>query len=76
MPHGLGPASTLPSNSPEEGTAGRFDAHLGGLSEEFASQTDACLLVEGQKLHVHRALLALNSSVLCDMFSIALAECG
>lgn len=61
-------------DTPTEGFVGGLDAHLAGLCKQFASQTDVCLLVEGQQIRVHSALLAVHSSVFADIFSTAQAE--
>ena len=45
--------------------------HLPGLAEQFASQTDAYLHVDGDYVPVHTAVLALQSPVFADMFKLA-----
>lgn len=62
--------------SPHEGADVSLDAHLtvDGLSKQFGGQTDACLLVEGHKFHVHSHLLAVGSAVFSDIFSTAQEE--
>lgn len=51
-----------------------MNTHLIGFSTQFASQTDACLLVQGEQFPVHRAFLTYASTVFCDLFEAAQAE--
>ena len=44
---------------------------LPGLPEQFASLTDAHLVVEGRRLPVHTGVLALVSSVFTDLLMTA-----
>ncbi|KAL3136635.1 hypothetical protein ABBQ38_005876 [Trebouxia sp. C0009 RCD-2024] len=69
----LAGAALATSDNLAEGVADGLDAHLAGLSQHFAGQTDACLLVDGQQLRVHSALLAVGSTVLSEIFSTAQA---
>ena len=50
-----------------------FDDHLKlpGLTEQFASQTDAYLYVDAKFVPVHSAVLAVQSPVFADMFKLA-----
>lgn len=73
MAQGLGPCSLAVPDNPKVGVVA-LDAHLAGFSQQFAGQTDACLLVEGQLFCVHSALLAVGSTVFSDIFSTAQAE--
>ena len=45
--------------------------HLPGLPEQFASLTDAHLVVEGKHLPVYIALLAVSSPLFTDLFMTA-----
>lgn len=73
-PDSHGPCLQSGSDGSQEDVAGSVIAHLTGLSEQFASQTDAFLLVQGEKFHVHRAFLAVASTTFCDLFETAQAE--
>ena len=42
-----------------------------GLPTEFVEMTDACLIVDGASLPVHRAILAANSTVFAKLFNCA-----
>lgn len=74
MADSKGPCSKSASGDSQEDFTGNVRSHLTGLSKQFASQTDACLLVEGQEFHVHKAFLAVFSTVFCDMFDTAQAQ--
>ena len=60
-PNGIGELNTLPEDH----------LHLPGLPEQFASLTDAHLVVEGKHLPVHTGVLALVSPVFTDLFMTA-----
>ena len=54
-----------------------LDDHLRlpGLLEHFASQTDAYLVVNEQRIPVHSAMLAIHSPVFAELFGAAASEC-
>ena len=58
------------ANTPKSSCGSGLDVHFSGLPQQAASQTDAYLLVQGQQLRVHNALLIVKSSV----FLISLAQ--
>ena len=60
-PNGIGELNTLHEDH----------LHLPGLPEQFASLTDAHLVVEGKQLPVHTGVLALVSPVFTDLFMTA-----
>ncbi len=60
-PTGIGELSTLLEDH----------LRLPEIPEQFASQTDAHLVVEGKHLPVHTALLAVNSPLFSDLFMTA-----
>ena len=62
------------ADTPESSSGSGVNMHLSGLSQQAASQTDAYLLVQGQKLRVHSAVLILISPVFSDFFSTARSQ--
>ena len=73
-PGSHGPCSQSVSDGPQKNFAGRMNAHLTGFSQQFASETDAFLLVQGEQFPVHRAFLTYASTVFCGLFEAAQAE--
>lgn len=73
-PDSHGPCMQSGTDGSQEDVVGSVNAHLIGLTKQFASQTDAFLLVQGEQFHVHRAFLAVASTTFCGLFETAQAE--
>ena len=68
-------ATDLPSQEASSSAAGtHITAHLEGMPGHFASQADACFVVEGKHFPIHTALLTISSPVLAEMLSCHLPE--
>ena len=73
-------ATDLPSQEASSSAANtHITAHFEGMSEHFASQADACFVVEAKHFPLHTALLTVSSPVLAEILSCLVpdpdAEC-